>query len=311
VAAGVWLLLQRMLYADCPDGERLGAGGWCLGTRYREQLPPEQCNIARRPLSELLDEKKKLPLNEPIIFTNVTSAWPALERWTRDKLLQDSRRGKAQMTTGHPVQLLRQTFNWESELSRVTVADFIRHIRQIPEHYIFHRLPDDDNSDSPDGQSKAFYEDIEVPKRLSGKLWKKMTLALGGSSSGMLFHGHHVAWCALLYGRKRWFFLDQQDTSGRFHLEADTTNHEFVSRIYREDTHFREYWRQAGWECVQEPGELVYIPAFVQHAVLNIGESIGIVGEKCDRDRFANRPECAQPPINAGKRVPRHKLQMQ
>jgi len=228
---------------------------------------------------------------------------------TRDKLLQDSRRGEAQMITGHPVQLLRQTFNWEHELSEVSVADFIRHIRQMPEHYIFHRLPDHDKDDS--SGSQAFYEDIDVPKRLSGKLWKKMTLALGGSSSGMLFHGHHVAWCALLFGRKRWFFLDQQDTSGRFQLQADTTNHEFVSKSYPNDQNFREYWGRAGWECVQEPGELMYTPAFIQHAVLNIGETIGIVGEKCDLDRFSDRPECQQPPLNAGKRVPRQKLQMQ
>lgn len=310
IAGAVWMLLRHMLYGDCPGGERLGPGGWCLGSRYRGQLPPEQCNIARRPLSDLLDESTKVPLDEPIIFTNATAAWPALERWARDELLQDPRRGQLVMKYGLPTQLIQDQFGEASasQKSDVSVADFIRKIRQSPDHYIFHRLPNKGEVNHSLGQ--AFREDINVPKTLSGKLWKKMTLALGGSGSGMLFHGHDVAWCALLFGRKRWFMLDQQDQSGALVLSPDTTNHEFMVTKYAQDKRFRKYWRHSGWECVQEAGELMYIPAWVTHAVLNIGETIGIVSEKCDMQKFAYHPDCQWKPIDVGKRQPRQKLQM-
>merc|ERR1711971_1001316 len=83
------------------------------------------------------------------------------------------------------------------------------------------------------------------------------------------------------------------------------TNHQMMVGKYMHDQNFRKFWSQAGWECVQEPGEIMYIPWGYVHAVLNIGETIGIVGESCTE----KHPGC-QAPKTIGKRRPRQPLNM-
>jgi len=310
--------------SDCPDGEQLGPGGWCLGTRYREQLPPEVCNIARRPFSDLFQATAtRVPLDEPIIFTNATTAWPAIQRWTRDRLLQDPLRGQVEMNAGLSEHIREeQEGGSKDKIVQVTVADHIRQIRQKPDHYIFGQLPREEdiiafmNANLPKEAKNSFnamdiffYNDIKVPKRLSGKLWRKTTLALGGSRSGMLFHSHNVAWCALVYGRKRWLFYDDET----FQEPPWANNYDMLVNQYVHDKHFRDWWGRRGWECVQEPGELMYIPAYFEHAVMNIGETIGIVGERCS-DIIEKDPayaKCKKKPKNQGNRSPRQKLKLE
>jgi len=312
--------------SDCPDDEQLGPGGWCLGTHYLKQLPPEVCNIARRPFSDLLEVKtKRVPLDEPILFTNATTAWPAVQRWTRDKLLQDPLRGQVEMAAGLPKHIVEQQIGKsEKNIFHVSVADHIRQIRTKPDHYIFGQLPREElliaymNANLPKDQKGEnafnatdifYYNDIEVPKRLKGRYWKKTTLALGGSRSGMLFHSHDLAWCALIYGRKRWFFFDDRT----FRLPIWTSNYDMLANEYVHRKDFRAWWGHKGWECVQEPGELMYIPPRLEHAVMNVGETIGIVGERCadlDDDDMESA-FCKRRPRDEGRRSPRQKLQKQ
>ena len=44
---------------------------------------------------------------------------------------------------------------------------------------------------------------------------------------------------------------------------------------------FQEWWRSHGYECVQEPGEMLYIPDRFYHAILNLGEAVAVIGELC------------------------------
>ena len=34
-----------------------------------------------------------------------------------------------------------------------------------------------------------------------------------------------------------------------------------------------------GWECVQEAGDVMFVPDFWGHMILNLRESVGIAGE--------------------------------
>ena len=38
----------------------------------------------------------------------------------------------------------------------------------------------------------------------------------------------------------------------------------------------REEWARVGFECVQGPGDLLYIPKGFSHATLNFGETLSI-----------------------------------
>lgn len=47
-------------------------------------------------------------------------------------------------------------------------------------------------------------------------------------------------------------------------------------RADRKDAGFRKSWANIGWECVQEAGELMFVPPRLQHAVVNIGETVTV-----------------------------------
>jgi len=97
-----------------------------------------------------------------------------------------------------------------------------------------------------------------------------------------MFHDHEQAWTASLVGLKRWIIWDK-DTLTKdpppFQLGFDTENKQFFETIYTTSAHERWLGRN-GWECVQEPGELLYIPGRMQHLVLNIGETVAVTGSQ-------------------------------
>jgi histone arginine demethylase JMJD6 len=90
------------------------------------------------------------------------------------------------------------------------------------------------------------------------------------------FHQHTAAWNALLFGYKRWFLLPP------FHFYGPTTiaMHEWA-KVHREsfaaDLH----------ECVQRPGEVLFVPQYWYHAVLNVSDCVGIAVELGSNQRLS------------------------
>lgn len=93
-------------------------------------------------------------------------------------------------------------------------------------------------------------------------------LSANGTGAPLHFHTHAIN--ALVYGRKRWFAVAprfevtaRQDVAawagdGRTKMEADGV---------------------VVHECIQEQGDVLYIPEHWSHAVLNLAESVGIATE--------------------------------
>ena len=122
-----------------------------------------------------------------------------------------------------------------------------------------------------------------------------MTFSLGGTGSGMMFHEHEDAWTASFAGLKRWIIWDRDVLSRDpppFQLNFETENKKFFDKVYTTRAH-KAWLAKNGWECVQEPGEMMYIPGRMQHAVLNIGETVAVTGEYCAAGfGFETLPEC-------------------
>ena len=125
-----------------------------------------------------------------------------------------------------------------------------------------------------------------------------------------MFHEHHSAITVLVFGKKRWMFFDHKaNRNGDYaiNLDMDETNMDFLGRgprrgDYRTDDDFRKYWSEHGWECTQESGDLMYVPPGINHAVVNIGETVSIVSERCtpaQREDF--RSECLPYTKNDGR----------
>ena len=254
------------------NNETLGPGGWCLGTNFeRKQLPHTTCNIARRPYSDLLADPSLLESPEPIIFMNATDHMPARELWQRDHML--STLTDSQLDAGHPQSLLAKQLELESHsVYDTSLADHLKAIRTDPELYVFSKV----------AQNSVFRQAAPIPPVLDEDEWTKVTLALGGSTSGMMFHAHDAAIASVVYGRKRWLYFDAvAQTDYKLRLSLEISNLDMLTTTYREDREFRNSWKNIGWECVQEAGELMYVPARLQHAVVNIGETVAMVYERC------------------------------
>ena len=39
---------------------------------------------------------------------------------------------------------------------------------------------------------------------------------------------------------------------------------------------FQQKWAKSGYECVQNPGDILYVPQSMQHGTMNIDETVGM-----------------------------------
>jgi hypothetical protein len=99
----------------------------------------------------------------------------------------------------------------------------------------------------------------------------RLTLALGGDGQGINFHTHVDAYNVQLFGSKRWAIYAPHAMRG-----ADWSPTEpMVTWLTTRRT--AEGYPQPTWECIQEEGDLLYIPEGFHHATASLGESVGVV----------------------------------
>mmetsp|Transcript_20598 Transcript_20598/g.34730 ORF Transcript_20598/g.34730 Transcript_20598/m.34730 type:complete len:399 (+) Transcript_20598:118-1314(+) len=86
---------------------------------------------------------------------------------------------------------------------------------------------------------------------------KKFTLCIGTEGFGIGFHRHNAAMFMLLVGRKKWY-LGPQAT------EKETP------------THPDFYTKKSSHKCIQQPGEVLYVPDQWYHEIFNLEYTAGI-----------------------------------
>ena len=129
-----------------------------------------------------------------------------------------------------------------------------------------------------DDPTKYFAHD--QARRRQRALW-----FLGPPHSGPFFHVHPAAYNALLYGERRCFLSPPHGLQ----RPPSVPMPQWVSAYDRKVRGLEDkdglVW-EAGWgsiaECVQEGGDVIYIPDGWNHAVLNTQESVGIAIELGD-----------------------------
>lgn len=119
-------------------------------------------------------------------------------------------------------------------------------------------------------------------------------LSLGPTKSGLPFHSHGRAWIGLVYGRK-WWFVYHPAVAGPDDIVRQynpmTSTHSWFTRIRPKLKDYpksplkfdvRRQYDVRGYrpfECIQEEGDILYIPALWNHQTYNIGEVIGVGGQ--------------------------------
>lgn len=94
-------------------------------------------------------------------------------------------------------------------------------------------------------------------------------LQVGPSLSGSAMHFQRNVWNLLVYGQRRWFLFPPDRAT--YSTESVWT---WWRRLERE-----EDGDPIAWECVQHPGDVVFVPDMWSHAVINLRESIGVNSE--------------------------------
>ena len=86
-------------------------------------------------------------------------------------------------------------------------------------------------------------------------------------------HFHNAALNTLVYGRKRWFMLSKHDA---YYSRTPALHWFRGSSGYAYDA-----LKKSGhlFECIQQPGDVIYVPESWAHGVLNVETSVGVAME--------------------------------
>jgi hypothetical protein len=144
----------------------------------------------------------------------------------------------------------------------------------------------------------------------------EVSLSLGASRAGLPMHSHGESYLALVHGRKLWLVLPPSGGAAT-DMPTPAKLPAVVTDVFANQTALDPSLRQIlGWLaagsqdgrkgggggggggggvevpmlCVQEPGDVMYIPSGWRHATLNIGEALGIAGQA---NRVARRRRVA------------------
>lgn len=219
-----------------------------------------------------------LTLQRPVLIrnaTNVHSMKRLHQRWQRSKFEHDFGSLMFSEAEGAPPSLsFAESFGrFKPKMLRTSAKSFLDKMRRFQEEnkdvttdklphptYIFENVP----HDSP------LLRDFNLPSVLNENITHisttKMQFHLGPPLSGSPPHFRRNSWNVLIYGQKRWFLYPP--------------NKAFYSKQSVWDWWRGEYSRHPdALECVQYPGDLVFVPDMWGQAEVNLRESIGIASE--------------------------------
>ena len=186
------------------------------------------------------------------------------------------------------------------KLTKTTIKDFVINHMHDPksEKYVFDRklnMPDGLLDDcKPYPMPTRMYSDYgDALKGLGGPeriMWKDhLALTIGRDQQGLTFHRHNAAWNVVVFGSKRWILYDParmgSDKSRWKRMTRDVnrpiqlTTPDWIRKLYNKDDRKYEI-RNFGHDCVQRPGELLFVPKGWGHMVINIGDTVAVVSER-------------------------------
>lgn len=231
------------------------------------QAPQVRPEIAETAGAELLQAARAhFERREPALFRGAAHGWPLVTKWSRSylsralgdfqcKVVRDSRPAYATETCS-----LAEYFERLSHLSTLTFSPTSAGERLPP-----------------------FFDDVPLPNPFFAR--ERITAGFlyhANADGGSLPHCHQDAYNILAQGRKRWVMYDADpDESPEGWALLRACHEEFGAGTFATDWFSRgiEHIEARGitvYQCVQEPGDVVYIPEHFSHAVLNDSEVLGL-----------------------------------
>ena len=311
--------LRRVLGTRTPDprwSRRLQAQGQLLPSV--DQHDVYHCDIDVVEASEVSPEdviRDYLSIAKPVLLRGAAAHWPAMEGWTLEGLATAAAEVNASFSVG--AIPYAQSFGLDAHVT--TLADFIRdHMPTQP--------PAREDNHGAGGEAAPMYlfEPVVLERALpslagsvddtrffhSHRIMPDLhQLIVGPQGSGSPLHFHLDAWNGLVFGRKRWELV--APTAARYSSKHPRAWLMEDHGVAMQDNAFLAEQAARGngavaqalvpdarpLSCVQEAGDVMYVPRGWGHLVLNTKPSAGVAVE------FLSPQSAAT--YSAGRRRPR------
>ncbi|XP_078664485.1 jmjC domain-containing protein 8-like [Branchiostoma floridae x Branchiostoma belcheri] len=215
--------------------------------RYADQLTSEEFESTYRNVRPVL-----------LRFRGGARDWTDPDVWTRDGLV--SRHGDRPVQTGYSPETIS---NGGEGKDTETLDAYLK--RYLDDEYGFDSKYVSDTTFMTELLPHVHLPSFLNQSRLEGPVSR---LFLGRSGTGLSWHAHGQAWNGVVFGAKRWFLSapDQPPPGGNNFEQLDWMKYvqPYVSAV----------WRPL--ECLQQAGDVVYIPECFHHAVVNIGDTVAM-----------------------------------
>ena len=259
--------LQDPIYYPPP---RLSTyGGWLPSSfALPKALTSERCDfdVMSGPDAELF-LYDYLSLQRPVLVRNATNI-PSMKKlhhlWHRNRLGNEY---------GETAFKFHQA-NQDPSSERMTLREFVSKMNQFHEDHTTSTIKTPINpmhilEEVP--YNSSLLQHFFMPPITDYNITKisplKFKFFLGSQLSGLPVQFHRSSWHLLVYGQKRWFLYPPDD------------------RTYTSNEQVWSWWKNSyhdsadAMECVQYPGDLVFVPEMWGHSFITLRESIGVGSE--------------------------------
>mmetsp|Transcript_29383 Transcript_29383/g.41348 ORF Transcript_29383/g.41348 Transcript_29383/m.41348 type:complete len:543 (+) Transcript_29383:140-1768(+) len=233
------------------------------------QIPCQVRTIEAQKLKVEMFLRDHVSIKRPLRILQGASSWRSINTWKREPFQKSYSSFKVDAGSIPYGEI----FGMEHKL--IKVGDFLRHMDTSLEHdsedskpapnYIFdHQIL----ASSSRSLIKKDYEFHPVFKKVWNSFQQYPQFFLGGPKTGAPFHYHCHAVNGIAWGTKRWFLIPPSES---FYSKEPVW--EWVAR--QDEKEIDRY----GFQCIQEASDILYVPSFWTHAVLNLKSSIGAAVE--------------------------------
>ncbi|KAJ1459624.1 hypothetical protein M885DRAFT_46804 [Pelagophyceae sp. CCMP2097] len=260
-----------------------GSGGWVADADVSELLfgVKTRCDIDVIDATDLDADtfERRYRAQRPVLIAGGAADWPARARWHKAALVDAYGDRPTQCGAGSDVvyagggstgfttlrALVDRLSNVTGEEADDVFSFDVGVMAAIPELSQDFRTP------------AALQRTFPAALRAGGAAWR--LLSLGPARGGLPLHAHGETWLAVVHGAKRWFAYapgkgPSRETLAKIHPLASTLH--WARAV--EDAALTAP-AEAPLSCVQNAGDVVYLPAGWKHATLNLAETIA-VGEQ-------------------------------
>eukprot|EP00903_Cladosiphon_okamuranus_P006388 g6253.t1 len=266
---------------DAPNGD------WLTDPTMAKSMSTSKCDIDRVPYLNMSTKRfsREYEGVKPVIVEGfIDERWPARfrGRWARPSLLSSFPDAAVHVSSGAGV-----VHSGGESLRTLTLTAFLEELRE-----------NDGGGESATSftfdmeffdQNKELKDDYKVPSIFrsfnSHESMRRETswsmLSLGASGAGLPFHSHGETWLGVAYGAKRWAIYPPTE-SRPYEAEKQSGWHPLMGSMewFKEVAPLlKKTGESPPMECMQNAGDLIYVPANWKHMTLNIGESIGVGGQ--------------------------------